>query len=294
MIQDKILIIANEVDAKYGLSTDSANNLKTLITEKAIDISMKHKDTFNGKNVANFIFVSNNFVPIRIEPDDRRYCVLEVSPKFLDDYEYFYVLSESLRAPGFYENLMTFFLRLDIKNWRPETTLPYTEAKKRIIRECCGVSDKKIRQLTRDDLKKGVGRQELYEYYRDWSIEHNKKIHDQREFVKLIAESFEMICLHGQRLYRLKEQDSDQEPPSNPPPSPSIQQFQIAPPIPQFQLPPMPLVQPPPLPSSPKPFIQQQPSQEQKYEEEEDLPFFENYYDQQIQDDDDDDIFNLH
>ena len=88
-ILDKILIVVNEVDSCYGLKSDSSNILKTLITEKSIDINPKHKETYATSNVANFIFVSNNFVPIMIEPDDRRYCVIEVNDDYKENHDFF-------------------------------------------------------------------------------------------------------------------------------------------------------------------------------------------------------------
>ena len=275
LVQDKILIVVNEIDAKYGLSSDSANNLKTLITEKSVDINRKHKDAFTGKNVANFIFVSNDFTPIRIEPGDRRYCVLEVSPRFKDDHEYFIHLFDTFDEPDFYENLLTFFLKINIKNWRPDATLPLTPAKARIIEECQN-NTKVRRALTKDDLKKGVGRQELFECYKFWAQSKNKEVQNQREFAKIIKERFDIGYAHGQRLYKLKDKNSEQEP------SPS-------PPLLDFDTPPSP---PPPPEVLFRNFEQEEPTQEQKYEEEEEFPFQEDFESQNQNDDDDDDNHN--
>ena len=201
------------------MTSANTNNLKTLITEGSIDFNQKHKDAVKGKNFANFIFVSNNYIPMRIDLDDRRFCVLEVSPDYKDDKEYFDQFLDSIKVPGFYENLITFFLSIDIEDWNP-AEIPYTEAKERIINEC--------NNREKTEPKPKIGRQELYEECVKWSIANNRAIPDQILFGKIAKESFKLTKSHGKKYYRLVEdsEDSEQEaPPPPPPPSP--------PPIPQ-------------------------------------------------------------
>ena len=256
LLKDKILVVANEIDPKYGHESSSANNLKTLITEKSIDINSKHKDAVIGSNFANFILVSNNFVPIRIDPDDRRYCVLEVSPEHANDKEYFDQLCSSIEAPGFYENLMKFFLNINIDNWNP-SEIPYTEAKERIIRECNDGFDMKEEQENNDNSKPRIGRQEFYEQYKKWAIEHDKEVVNQHSFKRIVMESCKIAHSGKRKYYELKY--SEEDPLLSPLPPPP---FQLIPPP-----------SPPPVP--------------QKYEEEEDFPFQEDF-EPPNQDDDDD------
>ena len=253
LIKDKILIVVNEVDPKYGLTSGSTNNLKTLITESSIDFNQKHKDAINGKNFANFIFVSNNFIPMRIDLDDRRFCVIEVSPDYKDDKEYFVSLLQSIEVPGFYENLITFFLSIDIADWNP-AEIPYTEAKERIINEC--------NNRKKTEPKNKIGRRELYEQCVEWSKANNRSIPDANLFGRLAQESFKITKSRGKKYYRLVEDSEDSEQEALPPPSP-------------------PPLSPPSLPPPPP----------QKYDEEEDFPF-QDIFDQQYQGPfDDDDLF---
>ncbi|GMO20361.1 MAG: hypothetical protein Ta2E_11570 [Mycoplasmoidaceae bacterium] len=72
-----MLIVCNElqsIDNAKHLNTDC---LKTLITDKHCTIESKYRNTRTIENVSNFIFVSNNFLPIKIENWDRRYIVLK-------------------------------------------------------------------------------------------------------------------------------------------------------------------------------------------------------------------------
>lgn len=233
-ILNKMLIVVNEVDSSFGLKRDSSNILKTLITEKSIDINPKHKETFTALNYANFIFVSNNFIPIRIEPDDRRYCVLQVNGKYKENYTYFGQLFDSFAADGFYENLLTFFLNQDIDNWNPEKTLPFTEAKKTIIDACAGSKYPDIVSFAndnKDELKRGVEKQELYEQYTKWAIQNEKEVRSRHEFNQYLLEwcnKFRPRIDNPQRktYYKLKEQALPPPPPPPPLPPPEYEEEQ--------------------------------------------------------------------
>lgn len=59
--------------------------LKTLRTEDTILINLKFRDLMSIKNVSNFIFLSNNFAPVKIESGDRRFAVFRVSANHAKD-----------------------------------------------------------------------------------------------------------------------------------------------------------------------------------------------------------------
>ena len=76
---NKMLIIINEVGAFTELTNDHNNKIKTEITERDVYVNPKHQNSFSSKNITNFIFVSNESEPLKIEIDDRRFLVLEVN-----------------------------------------------------------------------------------------------------------------------------------------------------------------------------------------------------------------------
>ena len=88
-IQDKILIIINEVGSFKQFKESMNNKIKTAITEDRLDINPKHKDSFSNANVANLIFISNEPEPVKIDYDDRRFFVLDVSTEKIKNYENF-------------------------------------------------------------------------------------------------------------------------------------------------------------------------------------------------------------
>ena len=79
VLENKKLIICNEiasVDTNIKLNSEA---LKTLITEYDYRINEKYKPRRDIQNVANFIFLSNLTAPVKVDPDDRRYIINETS-----------------------------------------------------------------------------------------------------------------------------------------------------------------------------------------------------------------------
>ena len=79
--ENKILVVLNEVNAMENTANKRAihNKLKTLITEDINIINRKGIDQYEIENVSNYIICSNEFNPILISENDRRYVVTEVS-----------------------------------------------------------------------------------------------------------------------------------------------------------------------------------------------------------------------
>ena len=130
VLENKKLLVLNElqsIDVNKYLNSDA---LKSVITDKKTNINQKNEPERLCENVANFIMVSNNNVPIKIESTDRRYMVTKTSDLRRGDYEYFDNLCDSF-TPEFYENLFTFFMTLDISKVNLRK-IPNSEAKELI------------------------------------------------------------------------------------------------------------------------------------------------------------------
>jgi len=75
-IMGKQLIVANEVihnDNKFLVP----DKLKNYVTDSFLSINRKFKDTIYVRNYSQWIFVTNNFIPLKIEKGDRRYNVFK-------------------------------------------------------------------------------------------------------------------------------------------------------------------------------------------------------------------------
>jgi phage/plasmid-associated DNA primase len=79
IIENKILIICNELQSINNAKHLKTDGLKSLRTENEINIEFKYINTRKIQNVSYFIFVSNNLLPINIESSDRRYIVYKIS-----------------------------------------------------------------------------------------------------------------------------------------------------------------------------------------------------------------------
>ena len=93
-IMGKQLIVANEVihnDNKFLVP----DKLKNYVTDEYIRILRRFRDGIITRNYAQWIFVTNNDIPLKIDKDDRRYSVFK-SKKLVNGYELIKNLDENL------------------------------------------------------------------------------------------------------------------------------------------------------------------------------------------------------
>ena len=169
ILENKKLLVLNElqsIDMNKYLNSDA---LKSVITDKKININQKNEPERLSENVANFIMVSNNNVPIKIEGTDRRYMVTKTSDKHRGDFKYFDNLCDSFTTE-FYENLFTFFMKLDVRNYNLRE-IPDTEAKE-LIKEASMSSYELFAREYYDEIKNITG-PDLFNMYCQF-VEKNK------------------------------------------------------------------------------------------------------------------------
>ena len=135
-IDNQTLIVVNEVNDVDNSAYYNGDKLKTLISEDCIEIERKGIDAEKRRIFANFIFVSNNEMPIRVDDKDRRYMILRPSAVHgKDDRDYwtdaFYNLKED---NAFLSQLYSYYMNLDIGYYNP-TAIPVTLAKEEIIEQ---------------------------------------------------------------------------------------------------------------------------------------------------------------
>jgi putative DNA primase/helicase len=125
----KLFMIADEVIAQKE-RYDIKNLLKTLITGTWIRINPKHVAAYEEANHVNLVFLSNESMPVVLEEDDRRHCVLWTPPKKPPEfYESLMVEIES----GGVEALHDYLLNLPLGKFNPGSMPPDTEAKRELI-----------------------------------------------------------------------------------------------------------------------------------------------------------------
>lgn len=131
VVENKMLIVLNELKNCGDDRLANYNSLKSIITDDSIRINEKNQPRRTAENVANFIFVTNNAFPVKIEAGDRRYVVCACNGKHKGDFDYFTKLCNSYDK-NFYDNLLTFFMKRDLSSFEIRR-IPETEAKQDLI-----------------------------------------------------------------------------------------------------------------------------------------------------------------
>lgn len=109
-IDGKILCFCNELKNVGEERLANFDCLKSIITEYDIRYNEKGIPRRDGENNANFIFMTNNAYPVKIEIDDRRYIVFEVNPSKRGDTEYWNNLYSLIENDEFIEAVMFDYL----------------------------------------------------------------------------------------------------------------------------------------------------------------------------------------
>ena len=125
----KLFVVADEVVAQAD-RFDLKNRLKGLITGKHIRINPKHIAAYDESNHLNMVFLSNETMPVVLEEDDRRHCVIWTPEKQRP--EYYAAVQAEIDAGGV-AALHDYLLRLDLGDFHPAMNPPDTAAKRELI-----------------------------------------------------------------------------------------------------------------------------------------------------------------
>jgi hypothetical protein len=124
-MKDAVLVYADE--AIWGGNKRDVGKLKAMVTEEYAMIEPKGKDSFMVKNFRHFIFSSNDNWPLHLDPDDRRFLVLEVSDNHKEDESYFSEIINELDEGG-YEALLFELLNENLVGFNPRKLPINTES----------------------------------------------------------------------------------------------------------------------------------------------------------------------
>ncbi len=126
-LQDKLLVFANE--AFFAGNKKEANTLKSLVTDRTIVIEPKGVDRFTAKKHFRLIIASNEEHVVRLDVDDRRFCVLNVdAEEHNNDREYFADLTDAWEKRGEREMFLKELMDYNLSDWN-EGKIPETEAR---------------------------------------------------------------------------------------------------------------------------------------------------------------------
>jgi putative DNA primase/helicase len=125
----KLFMIADEVVARSDLY-HIKNKLKCLITGEWIRINPKNIGAYEEKNHVNMVFLSNERMPVVLEEDDRRHCVIWTAPP--KNGEYYKAIANEISNGGV-EALFDWLLNIDLGDFNEHSKPPMTTAKLELI-----------------------------------------------------------------------------------------------------------------------------------------------------------------
>lgn len=132
-ISKKLYVIADEV-ATDKRKIDTSNLLKSWITGGTVSVNQKSLPIREEENHCNFVFLSNNSIPIFVDEDDRRYCVVRVPEAPMTPEFYQAVAQEiaSTRGAAWYQYLRS----LEVPEDFIRTPVPHNQAKADLKQSC--------------------------------------------------------------------------------------------------------------------------------------------------------------
>lgn len=190
--EKKLFILADEVLARQDMY-HIKNRLKGFITGDSIRVNPKNVAAHTEKNQMNIVFLSNERMPLAIEEDDRRHCVIWSPPKLADDY--FGLVNDEIAAGGI-EALHHYLLNLELGEFRPWTRPPMTEAKADLVQLGRSSEERFLADWMALDLAGPDGDvlpfvpcqgSSLYKAYSRWCEQHGERRRAAKDLISLMG-----------------------------------------------------------------------------------------------------------
>jgi hypothetical protein len=176
IVQGRLLVNCNEATNYPSIS--DVNIVKQFITDKEFLINPKGCPLYYVNNFSRLLITTNCRFPMRITPDDRRYCCIEMTDKFKNDDAYFSGLVNMLDDKKALSELFNYLANYDIRDFAFNKP-PMTPFKREIIGECLDDVYYWIKEIIEegyttpgglitigDETKEGV--KDLFYYYKEW------------------------------------------------------------------------------------------------------------------------------
>lgn len=164
----KLFMVADEVVTRAELK-QMKGKLKYLISGDSVIINPKGLPEHSERNQMNFVFLSNELVPLALDKTDRRYLVIWTPPALAR--EFYVEVAQEIADGGieaFYHYLMH---ELDMGDFNEHTKPIYNDAKDRLIEKSLAPAERFYREWANGLLPlpfHTVGVQQLYDAFQVW------------------------------------------------------------------------------------------------------------------------------
>ena len=171
----RLFALAEEVATRAELRT-LKNKLKHWVTGDKIRIEEKYLAGRDEDNRLQFVFLSNDDMPLMLEDDDRRNLVLRTPDALPKDY---YHALKTERDAGGAGAFLHYLLTYDMGDWHPDERPPETDAKRDLKALGRTSSEAFLAAWTGEDIDalpfKACGAEDLYKAYRTWCGQSGEK-----------------------------------------------------------------------------------------------------------------------
>ena len=164
-VANKLIIQLNELAGVDGFGYKE--KLKNIITADKINMNPKGKTPFDLKSFIRIIIFTNNFTPIDIPHDDRRYIVFKSSPK--REKSYYNNIRDWMKCKNCLKHIYNYFMNIDISNFTPDER-PLTDAYKEIQSNNISPVYSFLYDLFRDDEYKNIFEGEFHTHKKTGKI----------------------------------------------------------------------------------------------------------------------------
>lgn len=123
---NKIFTVLDEAQTNGKYITGN-ERMKTRITEDYIRVEKKGQESYIVEDKNNYVLLTNNEFPVKVDNSDRRYFCIESSNELIKNKDYFKKYFKLLKNEEITKNFYYFLLNKDLSNFDiediPETTL---------------------------------------------------------------------------------------------------------------------------------------------------------------------------
>lgn len=193
MLEGRMLLIVDEqTSIDYKATKGDFNKFKRLVTGKTINLEIKNVRKYTVPNLISYVMISNHEHSIHVEPDDRRFTILECSNHCKGNKEYFDKFARLCMNQNFGNKLYSFLRSPYVEQYLMDISVPLqTDIKSRLVDSQRPNLDFFLEELfvdgnipiPFDDIKldpKYPGRvlvhsQTIYSLYLKWLIDTNSR-----------------------------------------------------------------------------------------------------------------------
>jgi hypothetical protein len=185
ILEHKLLITLDEVSNIEKNYHRTFDKLKNLITEDTQQIERKGIDPITIDDYCNYIMLSNNYYPVKVEGMDRRYCIFECSNKYIGNTNYFKKLNESFNQKTA-DAFMYFLTKIDISNFNLQE-IPHSNLRSELMNRSIPEEVIFLKELIDKDINREVSIEFIWSEYVNYCNESFIKPKKKRSFFMIIS-----------------------------------------------------------------------------------------------------------